>query len=400
MRLLLPLVLLALASCRHGALEPPPPPPPPPGVGYAWVTFDTAGLRRSGASGLADRASKRQLTIDDPVRVASVSKLVVALGVMRLVEQGLLDLDEDVSERLGWQLRNPAFAQTPITLRLLLSHRSSLKDGVDYAIPLGRTVRGAVADPAAFDAAHAPGTYFRYSNLNFPIIASVLEKVTGERFDRLMDRLVLGPLGLDACFNWTTCSDAKVARAVVLYDKDGSVLRDDNGGKRPPCPVATAGSDCDLDAYAPGTNGALFSPQGGLRISAADLARIGQMLLGRGQHRGKRFLSAVRIDAIMRPAWVFDGSNGDTGGGFYCAYGLATQVLPTSAKGCRDDLFGDGRIVAGHAGDAYGVRSGLWIDRKSKVGIAYFAANNGADPATGLSSYRAVEEWLAGKIRD
>ena len=112
------------------------------------------------------------MTVDSPVRVASVSKLVVALGVMRLVEQGRLDLDRDVSDYLGWSLRNPAFPDRPITLRLLLSHRSSLRDGVDYAIPLGTDLRSVVGAPAAFDAEHPPGTYFRYTNLNFPVIAT------------------------------------------------------------------------------------------------------------------------------------------------------------------------------------------------------------------------------------
>src|SRR4051812_13670458 len=178
-------------------------PSPAPVPAYAWATFDRTGLTASGASGLADRAHGRALTIDDPVRIASVSKLVVALGVMRLVEQGRLDLDRDVSDWLGWPLRNPAFPDRPISLRLFLSHRSSLRDGVDYAVPLGTELRTVVADPAAFDAEHPPGAFFRYTNLNFPLIASVMEKATGERFDRLMQRLVLDPLGLQACFNWS-----------------------------------------------------------------------------------------------------------------------------------------------------------------------------------------------------
>src|SRR4051812_8944250 len=204
---------------------------------YALATFNRLGLTASGASGLADRARGRALTIDSPVRVASVSKLIVALGVMRLVEQGRLDLDRDVSDTLGWSLRNPAFPDRPITLRLLLSHRSSLRDGVDYAIPLGRTLQSVLAAPVAFDAEHPPGAFFRYSNLNFPVIASVMERVSGQRFDRLMADLVLRPLGLDACFNWTTCSDAALSRAAVLYGADGSVLRDDLGGGRPHRPV-------------------------------------------------------------------------------------------------------------------------------------------------------------------
>ena len=371
--------------------------PRPP---LAWATFDANGITASGAAGLADRTAARRLTIEDPVRIASISKLVVAIGVMRLVEQGRLDLDRDVSDYLGWRLRNPAFPDRPITLRLLLSHRSSLKDDIEYwAIPLGATLEQTLANPVAFDPAHAPGTYFRYSNLGFPVIASVMEKASGERFDRLMARLVLAPVGLDACFNWTTCSDSAIRRAVVLYAPDGTVRRDDLQGRRPDCPVlATAG--CDLAAYRLGDNGALFSPQGGLRISVRDLATVGRLLLQGGRHGRVRILSEASVRELTTPAWTFDGSNGQTEDGFYCAYGLAVQLIPTAQAGCRDDLFGGGRPMWGHAGDAYGLRSGLWLDPRRRTGIAFFATTNGDEPPRGAhSAYRAIEEDLARHLR-
>ncbi|GAA4016438.1 hypothetical protein GCM10022280_14340 [Sphingomonas swuensis] len=373
----------------------------PEGVATAWVTFDAHGQLSGGASGLADRRSGRAMTIDDPARVASVSKIVTALTVMRLVEQGRLDLDEDVSVRLGYPVRNPAFADRPITLRQLLSHTSSVRDaGENYVIRLGQQLRPQVERTESFDPDHPPGSFFRYSNLNFGIVGSVLEKATGERFDRLADRLVLTPLGLDACFNWATCSEAKIARAVVLYEEDGSPLLDDLQGQRPACPVFVApGVACDLDRHELGSNGALFSPQGGLRISARDLAVIGQLLLNRGRHGGKAFLSPASITAMIGPVWRFDGSNGVTDDGFYCAYGLAIQSLPGTGAGCRDDLFGDGRAAFGHAGDAYRVRSGLWIDPKRGRGVAFIAVNNGKDPPRGRSAYRAIEEQLAAKLR-
>ena len=248
----------------------------------ARVAFDAQRIVAQSARGRADATTARRVTIDDPVRVASISKLAVALGVMRLVDAGTLELDADVSTVLGWQLRNPAFPQTPITLRALLSHTASLRDGVDYTIPLGGTLQKTLADPKAWDAGHAPGRYFTYANIGFPVIASVMEKATGERFDALMQRLVFAPLSLDACFNWMTCSNAKVARHVVLYSDKGVVRRDDLHARRPDCPVFTAGG-CDLKTYQIGENGALFSPQGGMRISMRDLATIGQLLLRRGE---------------------------------------------------------------------------------------------------------------------
>jgi CubicO group peptidase (beta-lactamase class C family) len=394
-----PFLLLGFLALGGCASIPRPPVPP---ATYAWVTFDRAGVTDTGSAGLTDRARQRRLTIDDPVRIASISKLVVALGVMRMVEQGRLDLDRDVSEHLGWRLRNPHFADRPITLRLLLSHRSSLVDDIDYAIPLGTTLREALADPKAFQAAAPPGEYFLYANLNFPVIASIMEAVSQERFDRLMERLVLDPLGLDACFNWTTCSSEAMARAVVLYDSGGEVLRDDLGGRPPDCPVlAPEGVACELGGYAPGANGALFSPQGGLRISMRDLAIVGRLLLNRGRHGGTAFLSEASMDQLTTPVWRYrhsGGGNGVTDSGFYCGYGLAVQALPSAEETCDDDLLGDRRAMVGHAGDAYGVRSGLWVDPVRGVGIAFFAANLGDDPPRGRSAYRSVEEWLAGRL--
>jgi CubicO group peptidase (beta-lactamase class C family) len=358
------------------------------------VAFDVRHVTDVRAVGLADRAAMRVVTPDDPVRVASVSKLAVALGVMRLVESGKLDLDRDVSGYLGWSLRNPDFPEVPITLRMLLSHTSGLRDDADYAIPLGDTVRARLGDRRAWDVEHHPGNWFRYTNLNFPVVASVMEAATGERFDRLMAQLLFVPLKIDACYNWTTCSDAKLSRKVVLYDAGGPVRTDGFATRRPDCPVrlTTEGASCDLTTYVPGSNGALFSPQGGLRISARDLARIGQVFL----HPPRGFLKPASLAEIAKPVWVFDGGNGDTEGGFYCSYGLAVQTLATpNVPDCRDNPFGDGVRRIGHAGEAYGLRSGLWLDMQRRTGVAFYATGIADDAPKGSSAFTAIEERLA-----
>ena len=76
------------------------------------------------------------------------------------------------------------------------------------------------------------------------------------------------------------------------------------------------------------------------------------------------------------------------------------QLIPTTQTGCRDDLFGGGRRMWGHAGDAYGLRSGFWLDPQRRTGIAFFATTNGDDPPPGRrSAYRLVEEELAARLR-
>ena len=359
------------------------------------IAFDRKGETSVRTAGVADRASGRKVTAEDPVRIASISKLVAAIGVMRLVEAGQLDLDADVSRYLGWRFRNPAFPDAPVTLRQLLAHTSSLTDTVDYGLPLDADMAVVLANPKAWDGDHAPGTYFRYANFNFPVIAAAMEKVTGERFDLLMQRLVLAPLQIDACYNWASCDPATAARAVVLY-RERKPVRDDHKGAAPACPVTPAGDgSCDLGRWQAGRNGAIFSPQGGLRISARDLARIGRLLLNDGRLGKVRLLRPGSVRAILTPHWRFDGRNGDTTGGFYCGYGLASQVIRPRRDGCRDDPFGDGRARVGHGGDAYGLKSGLWLDRARGSGVVYFATDV-LDADTGLrSAYTRIEEGMA-----
>ena len=141
------------------------------------------------------------------------------------------------------------------------------------------------------------------------------------------------------------------------------------------------GEPCDLNLWRPGENGALFAPQGGLRISARGLARVGRMLLNDGM-----------VETLLAQVWRNDGHNGDTDHGFYCSYGAATQQVPTPVAGCTDDPGTGGALLVGHAGEAYGLRSGLWIDRARGRGIAYFVTGLPADPprASG-TAFRAAE---------
>ncbi|MBS0226672.1 MAG: beta-lactamase family protein [Proteobacteria bacterium] len=396
MGLILPAVLAATACTCAFAAEP---------VAQVRVTFDRQHILARDAKGYADVAAQRRITVDDPARIASISKLVTTLGVMRLVEQGKLNLDDDVSKQLGWPLRNPAFPDTAITLRMLLSHTSSLTDNAGYwDVALNENLRDLTGNPNAWDNAHAPGTWFRYTNLNFPVVASVMERASGERFDHLMQRLVLQPLGLHACFNWSGCDPATIARAVVLYDAAGKPQKDDLRLNPPKCPVIPArDGSCDLSTWVAGRNGTLFSPQGGLRISAMDLAKIGQLLLNEGRLGKTRFLSAKSMRSLLASHWRYDGHDGDIGemdepqrGSFFCSYGYATQQLAQGdGKSCRDDLFGDHRLHVGHSGNAYGLLSGVWIDPQAGTGVAYFAtgAENAASGAH--SAFSAIEESLA-----
>ena len=148
---------------------------------------------------------------------------------------------------------------------------------------------------------------------------------------------------------------------------------------------------CDLASWPAGANGAIFSPQGELRISARGLVTIGRLLLGQGSVDGVRLLQPRSVRLLEQPLWRFDGHNGDTGDGFICSYGLAVTFTANGGAGCAEEPVGDGRSRLGHSGDAYGLRSGLWIDPGKGTGVAYFAM----DVEVPGSGYTPTERRLA-----
>ncbi len=296
---------------------------------------------------------ERPFRPDVKVRVASVSKMVVALTALKLAREGRLDLDRPASDYLGWQLSHPAFPETPITVRMLLMHLSSIRDQEEYWAEAPNPFRNLFVTPEAFAASgvpseDAPGAYFTYANLNYGVIAAVLEKATGQRFDILVREVFLAPLGLDAGFNWSGVSrKARRSAAAPHRYEDGrwraktdlpATLHADE-----PFFLAAPGLDrrAYLADYTPGENASLFGPQGGLRASADDLARLA--------------LAAADFPEATTEPWIYDAvqRNGDTLGGLIHAYGLGVQIVEGAP-------IPQGARLIGHAGEAYGLYSGAW----------------------------------------
>ncbi|MEM9386508.1 MAG: serine hydrolase domain-containing protein [Pseudomonadota bacterium] len=365
---------------------------------------------------------------DHKIRVASISKLVVAIGLMKLVEAGKLDLDADVSEYLGWRLRNPAFADAPITTRQLLTHTSSLRDGTAYSIPAGQ---GALRDFFTEGSAHweegahfaagagrEPGAYFTYSNLAFGVLGSVIERQSAERFDRYMARAVLDPLGISARFNACAIAPGQRAAGFRKRPQEGDwnpagpwVAQVDDG----PPHCFYGGSDPTfvksfLQDYELGSNGTLFSPQGGLRASADDLLVVLRMLAGRGMIDGRRILSAGTVETMLAPSWTLNetGSNGLSAGevapggptdGLMTSYGLSVHRVDMRRWGFEAGP----RLLVGHLGEAYGVLSHALFDPQSGDGIVTIISGTADDPAAATPGtsplYRVEEEVLRWWLR-
>jgi CubicO group peptidase (beta-lactamase class C family) len=323
--------------------------------------------------------------LGDPFRVDSVSKLITAIGFMRLVEVGLVSVDDDVSKSLAFKLRHPAFPDKPILVRHLLSHTSGLRDGPSGPVPAGQALREAF-DPAGrhWDGGawfgpkdKAPGDWFAFADVNFALIAQIMERILAEQFDRVLTRTVLAPLDLDAGYNWSSVSQETRDRAAPGYrwvDGAWATQVDDAVPKAPAVvfPEPKDGphvSEADLRV---GDNGFLLSPEGGLRASLRDLDRLAQMLRAGGLIYGSRVIGADVLERMEAAAWRFDAvhPNGQTGAastsvGPYAGYGLGVQV-PLGAQGPTGDaFFGSGsEDWRGHLGDGDGWMTGLFWNRR------------------------------------
>lgn len=335
------------------------------------VAFDRDSITPLIVEGLANKETGRKLEANDPVRIASISKLIMALAALRLMDEGKVDLDRDVSDYLGWKLRSPHHPDAPVTLAHLLSHRAGLSDQGGYSIPLGASLEAKFADPQSWRDTGPPGeAAFEYANLGSPLVATVLEAASGERYDRLVERLVFAPLGVKACFNWIGCGPQMEARAVTLYRHTGEVAADGPDRLPPACTIPVAqGQACDLEAYVPGTNASIFGPQGSVRIGMVDLARIGQALLMADE--------AGLLEPETFERFAMTALRGQTGASaLFCHYGLGLQVIEMPGSPCEDTLFGMGKPWIGHPGEAYGLLSGLWFDGAATQGFVYFTTES------------------------
>lgn len=180
-------------------------------VGAVVLVREHGALRHASATGLADRESATPMQRDQLFRLASVSKPLLTTVILRLVAEGVLDLDAPVQRWLP-DFR-PALADgstPPISLRQLLSHsgglgyrfleadadgpyaRAGVSDGMDAnPLSLADNVRRIAQAPLLF----APGSQWLYS-LGVDVAGAVAEAATGESLQALFERLLAAPLGL------------------------------------------------------------------------------------------------------------------------------------------------------------------------------------------------------------
>ncbi len=371
------------------------------------VYNDNFGMRKIDQE---NPASSLPVNANTKFRIASISKMGSAIAIMQLAEKGKIDLDKDASSYLGFKLRNPHYPDIPITVRMLLSHTSSLRDADNYSFPPTESMEQVLSPGGKHwnNGIHwassseelqdlAPGKYFYYSNLAFGLLGTIIEATSGERFDRYMRTNILLPLGCNASYNVQDFSAADLNNLSVLYRKRDSTdqwnpkgtwyaqVDDYHGGP----PTAPEGAE----TYVPGKNASWLSPQGGLRISAMDLSKIMRMFMNKGEFNGVRILSPESVNTIFTSQWKYDQEkgNGDTYGGLMLSYGLSSIILSNTGG---DRLLRDCNIpMVGHIGDANGLLSCMFMDRDSKDGFICILSGTGADPAKNKGSYSSFFKW-------
>ncbi len=348
-------------------------------MGGSLVVFCQNGIIENIAIGTSDYTRNIDMTVDSKYRIASISKTITAIAVMQLVEQNLLDLDEDISTILGFTVQNPNNQSTAITTRMLLSHTSTIIDGSTYGNFLGATINnnpipnlssiltvGGTYYVASQFNNTTPGTYFNYSNINYVILGTIVEKISNLRFDVYCKQNISDLLGIDASFNVNDLED--IDELAVLYRKPSGVWTaqvDNYQGIQP--------TFNNLDGYVPGTNGGRFGPQGGFRCSAQDLAKIFLVLMNKGTFDGVTLLSEASCNAMFANEWTFNGSNGNNYYGLFRSWGLGIHRI-TSTPGNDIALTGSTSML-GHTGEAYGLVSDAYFDTIRKVGFVFM--NNG-----------------------
>lgn len=307
-------------------------------VGAAVAVVKEGKIIYTHSFGLKDLENKKPLTDQDIFRIASISKSFSATSIMQLVEAGKISLDDDFGDLVGFKIRNPKFPDQKITLKMALSHTSSLNDSQGY---LNLDVINPDKNPswAKCYNDYAPGSKFDYCNLNFNLIGTIIEKKSGERFDNYVKKHVSKPLGLYAGYCVDSLDSTRFAN-LYEYHADTKTYT--------PSPTAYAPRRTEIANYIMGYSTPVFSPTGGMKISAIDLAKYMIMHMNYGTSNGVKIITKKSAKKMQTALTDDEG------------YGLAIRTADQLIPGVK---------LKGHTGSAYGLFSTMFFNPKEKFGF-------------------------------
>lgn len=315
-------------------------------VGLSVAVVKKGKIIYNSSFGLKDIATNTPLANENIFRIASISKSFSATAIMQLMEAKKLSLDDDFSKLVGFTVRNPKFPQTVITLRMIMSHTAGINDSQGYfTLDVINPAKGANYIKCYND--YEPGTNYQYCNLDYNMTGTVIERISGERFDNYIRNHILRPLKLYGGY----CVDSLDANLfATIYDYDSTK-------KLVPSPGAYDPRREEIQNYVMGYSTPIFSPTGGMKISALDLARYMTMHMKHGKYGGVRIISK-KSSRIMQTSVAKKE-------GYALAIMHTDQLIP-------------GKMLTGHTGSAYGLYSAMFFHPKQKFGIVVIT--NGCNP--------------------
>nr|WP_275442424.1 serine hydrolase [Pseudoalteromonas sp. OOF1S-7] len=319
--------------------------------GITW-TMVTQEHITTGSAGYANIEHADIMQPDQKMHVGSVTKTVLALGVLRLISKGQLSLETKVQPLLPQvRLNNPWQGSAPVRVKHLLTHTAGL-DNIRMWQFLSKTPTPATPLLRAFPEHNSdllelrtePGTQYSYSNMGYTLLGMVIEAVTNQRYEAYLDQHLLIPLGmLDSSFEFSAQhSDPRLAMGYH-----------ENQVAQAAVPVYTR-------------------PAGQFTTTAPDMARFIQFVMGEGVIDGEQF---VHPD-LMGKLFDFGGTDADKAG-LNIGRGLAFS---------NRDRYG----VVGqcHPGTTFGFRANICLFPEQKKG--YFYAINTDSESADYEAFKAL----------
>jgi CubicO group peptidase (beta-lactamase class C family) len=251
-------------------------------TGVVWALVTPNG-DSTGAAGLANAATGEPMTTLNRVHMGSVSKTVLATGVLRLITSGQISLDTPVSDLLAdVHFNNPWAASDPVRVRHLLAHTAGL-DNLRFwqafsQQPTADTplIAAFSRDPALLRLRTKPGSTYSYSNMGYGVLGLVIEAVTGERYEDYLDTGLLQPLSmLDSSFEF-------ISQSGPNGDERLAMGHFENGRTQGAVPI-------------------YLRPAGQFTSTAADMAAFARFLMGDGMIDGEIFIAPGLLKALDRP---------------------------------------------------------------------------------------------------
>lgn len=334
-------------------------------IGLAVVVVKDNKMIYSRSFGKSNIEKNIPLKESDIFRIASISKSFTTTALLSLVEKELVSLEQDVSDLLGFKIRNPEFPDTPITLKMLLSHSSSLNDSQGY-FTLDILNPSTNSDFAKCYNSYLPGTKYQYCNLGFNTIGAIVEKVSGVRFDKYVKQTILQPLSLNASFNVNDFADNQFA-SLYAYDTTGFKLSESA--------YLSKAEEIESESYIIGYSAPLFSATGGMKITAPDLAHymIMHMNYGYDPQTGARIIREESSRLMQTP--VIETVNKE----YYCmGLNRTSTLIP-------------GEVMTGHTGSAYGLFSAMYFEPEKKIGFVVITNGTTAEYGNYVDGFAPVQ---------